>query len=458
MIGEEQQILVEVGEYSFCLALNEVLSIIPPPQMIRLPATRGAFTRAFKYQDELGATVSVRHQLELPEREDMSSGQILLGRINGRLAGFWFDKVDRILRIGSDCEQVDSEFYRLLPNDSILSLISVNGRIVPQVSLAGMIRFTNAEEFKRWYQEDIKAIENAILVKQWANEQELQQKAEQDTGITDAEIISLEEVYQLLDAADEVEAASIISSEALPGEQEPESLPVEQREEANKELAETVVEDSETEELVSTQEAGSDAVEPELTEETSSLDVEETAPVTEPEAISNLALPVEGSDDETSHQAIVNRIAQQQLEAESDLSAEEPQEDVVLPDARFKLEKKRERMKQRMNEGRRTRLSDFQIIKVSEAFITRIKRRTLKPLLRGSVLSILLLCINGTTQFIQQRPEPIQQLGQIIQQRPFEWPPLQKWLASEMPIFYRLSISFEYLQADAPVTVDKPEA
>lgn len=370
-IGQEQQILVEVGDYEFCIDLDEVLSIANPPPMVRLPSARGAFVRAFKYQDELGAAVSMRVKFDLPERQDMKSGQMLMGRLNGRLAGFWFDKVSQILKIGDGAEWYPIPKDLEVPGQEFDGFILYQDRLIPHTSLPGLLAFEQAQAWRQFVDVDKRRLEEKLIraakAASAAAEAEAARRVEISLPGPD-ELIPLEELYALMD-----EAGVHVESDV------------------------TADQDTEVVEAESGQAGSSEE------------------PVAEPEEEPlPLAVPV-GLDIETEESVA----ATNQLTVGESTSVDEPSEpaeqDVSPPsgedtDAMFSLERKRDDIRKRMDPDGDANLGDYSIIKVDDKSLFGRLRRWLRRLIL--VVLLLALVAAGTTLVAYQgeRQLPLDEL------------------------------------------------
>lgn len=400
-IGQEQQILVEVGALEFCIDLNEVLSIINPPKMARLPAARGAFTRAFKYQDELGAAVSMRLKFEMDEREDLQSGQLLLGRLNERLAGFWFDKVIGILKQGDELK-VYEDFDQLgLPSPEIDQLFVYKQRLLPHVTMSGLLSFQKAAEWIQWLNTEKPELERRLQAEAQAQIDALNEQKAQDelARLKQQEElpprpVEVEEIYALMDEAgivnasretEESDAEIISESELTIGVSDnsasqlidvPGSL-------ANVELEPVVDGGAEIESAVET------------TEEKPQHEQESEFDCSLP-----LAVPV--SSDVTS--PVTNGLIQTEA-AEEQIS--EVAEDEAQDDARFSLEKKSQAYRQRMDAEQDVELTDYQIIKVGDKGLIRRLRRWLRRLFLLFLLLLLTAAAMAGKEYLQLHGNPV---------------------------------------------------
>ena len=388
-IGQEQQILVEVGTLEFCVDLNEVLSIITPPKMVRLPGARGAFIRAFKYLDELGAAVSMRVTFELEEREDMQSGQILLGRLNGRLAGFWFDKVVSILKLGDKLSVYEPQQALDLPCPDIDQLFVYQHRIIPHISLAALLRFKQAADWKQWLQTDKPLLEHRLL------EAEVEASALADAAAAEAEAeaqpdvqhappaipaMELDELYALMDAAG-VRAEPVAKQlDSLSGE----------------DVSVTSIVD----ETIPDTELESDPVAPDepLQADEPAQEQEESMPSMPPEPA--LAVPVSPSNDN----ALSRGMAQ--------IAAGVPDEDIAVSDvdtedALFSLERKGAAYRQRMDAEQAVELADFQIIKVGEKGLVRRLRRATRRLFSWLLIGMFLALTLVVVEYVEAQGDPL---------------------------------------------------
>lgn len=395
MIGEEQLILVEVGEYSFCLPLNEVLSIIIPPKMARVPAERGAFIRTFKHHGELGSAVSIRHQLGLPEREDITSGQLLLGRMNGRLAGFWFDKVDRLLYLGRNCKKLSNK-YSTDFNDGITSLISLKGTVVPQTTLDGLIFFKDSNGFKEWYSSKRVEIQESLSQDGWGDD---------DT---------------------EKEGSAVARFKHLTGE----DLKADEADEEPEEDIDSNIDEQE-------QEVVEAPVEEDASEEATSTEQDITTAEEEQAQTELVEIPIqEEQDDEAKEQ-----------------KPDEKEEE--KPDTRFALEGKRKKRTPRISSAMKNLFSKFQRINISEASWTRFKRRVIKPGITIIMILLIASILNGAFQYSDKRTEQLDKLVEMATEQPRNWNKLRETLVTEMKAFYELSLSLEHITETKPQSESK---
>jgi hypothetical protein len=412
-IGQEQQILVEVGEFEFCVDLDEVLSIINPPNMVRLPSARGAFIRAFKYQDELGAAVSMRVKFGLPEREDMKGGQLLLGRLNGRLAGFWFDRVSQILKVGDGAEWYPVPANVTLPTPEFDTFIRYHERLIPHTNLLGLLRFDQAEAWKQWVAEEKPRLEaRAQAAEREEAEAEAQAEARSTPAPSSLEIseplISLEEFYQLMDEAgvDESEEFAVPEPPVVevPGE-----------------LGEPP---PQVEGLQMTEIAIAEALEP----RSEAQEEEESSPP--------LAVPVNPPEPEVPAQGLQVTpeeeeeapVAPPTVEVESAPSGE---------DATFSLERKRDDIRKRMNPEGDANLGDYSIIKVGDNGLFRWLRRWLRRLFVVAFLaSVAYIAVMGT-QYQQQHKLTLEQFWIHTPDGETDWGATRKAVQKELVRFGR---------------------
>lgn len=389
-IGQEQQILVEVGAMEFCIDLNEVISIITPPKMVRLPAARGAFTRAFKYLDELGAAVSVRAKFELEERQDLQSGQLLLGRINERLAGFWFDRVVGIHKLGDDMQVYDDTPQLQLPVSEVDQLFVYKQRLIPHISLSGLLRFNQATEWKQWLETEKPELERRMREAELAEQARLDaQKAEKEkleparqAPLQKPAPLTLEELYLLMDEAGVVVTAS---SESVEYQAARESIP--ESADVTVIAAEAVVTDSPVVEEVSVTEvetAAGIAPQPSGDEAGTTSDVDQHY---------SLAVPVTGEEKASATGQVEDEPAESRTA--------EPEGDAL-----FALEKKSEAYRQRMDAEQQVDLTDYQIIKVGDRGLIRWLRRWMRRLLMGSLLLLLVMLTVVTYDYVGLYGDP----------------------------------------------------
>ncbi|MDH5183847.1 MAG: chemotaxis protein CheW [Gammaproteobacteria bacterium] len=407
-IGQEQQILVEVGALEFCIDLNEVLSIINPPKMVRLPAARGAFTRAFKYQDELGAAVSMRAKFELDERQDMQSGQLLLGRINDRLAGFWFDKVVGILKLGDDIQVYEDIDHLSLPSPEIDQLFIYKQRLIPHISLSGLLRFEQPAELKQWLKIDKPELERLLqeaaqarvdALNKQKNEEELAKRKAFDDAPPAA--MALEEFYALMDEA----GVGIGLGEEAVFESE--------------QVVESELSTSENMVVASVPEAvaGPESLpEPEAGVEIEPVDGlaadRNNSPVEEPAAVPDnevpLAIPVSAEPDATVIQHLLQTQIQATEESEAKSTQNQPQDDAM-----FALEKKGAAYRQRMDAEQELDLTEYQIIKVGDHGLIRRLRRWLRRLILSFFLLGLVVAGMAGVEYVELHGNPVERV--IIQ-------------------------------------------
>lgn len=402
-IGQEQQILVEVGEFEFCIDLDEVISIINPPKMVRLPSARGAFIRAFKYQDELGAAVSMRVKFAQPERTDMQTGQILLGRLNGRLAGFWFDKVTQILKLGDGAEWYPIPAGEQLPTPEFDTFVRYRDRLIPHTSLMGLLRFEQAEAWKQWVAEHKPRLEAGILAaEQEAAEAEARAREAARAAATPAmpvsesiePLITMEEFYALMDEA------GVGEVEPEPGEPE-----VQEAEEV----------------LIPEQ------------EETETVEAEEESPLP-------LAVPVNPPEEEPDTEAQNQLTVSEPQETESESVAEPeptPEREASGEDAMFSLERKRDKIRKRMNPESDANLGDYSIIKVGDKSLLRWLRRWLRRLVWMLLLAAVVFVGVQGVQYQQQRGLGMEQLWVRNPTGETDWPATRQAVEKELVQFGR---------------------
>lgn len=386
-IGQEQQILVEVGALEFCIDLNEVLSIISPPQMVRLPAARGSFTRAFKYLDELGAAVSIRAKFELHERQDMQSGQLLLSRINERLAGFWFDKIVGILKVGDDL-QVYEDFEGLKRPSPVLDQLFVyKQRLIPHVALFGLLHFEQASEWKHWAEIDKPELERLLREAEQARldeeagiklAKELANRGQKDIP---PQPMDVDELYELMDDA---------GVEAETGEKELSTAEYTPDIEAARSVA-AVDSPDVVEEVVQVpdSQAGLDPT-ADPTGDAQNAHIEEPEPDTD------------SNTDATVTYGLMQTSTTEGPEARDNGDASELQEDAL-----FSLERKSEALRQRMDSEQEVDLSEYQIIKVGDKGLLKGLRRWLRRLVLISLLMVLAAVSMVGVEYVNLHGNPI---------------------------------------------------
>lgn len=389
-IGQEQQILVEVGALEFCIDLNEVLSIISPPKMVRLPAARGSFTRAFKYLDELGAAVSIRAKFELDERQDMQSGQLLLSRINERLAGFWFDKIVGILKVGDDL-QVYEDFEGLnRPSPVLDQLFVYKQRLIPHVTLFGLLHFEQASEWKHWAEIDkpelerlLREAEQALLDEETGIKlaKELANRGQEDIP---PQPMDVDELYELMDDA---------GVEAGAGEKELSTAEYTPDVEAARSVA-SVDSPDVVEEVV--QGADSQAGLDPTAEPTGDA---QNAHIEEPEQ------DTDSNTDATVTYGLMQTSTTEEPEARDNGNVNELQEDAL-----FSLERKNEALRQRMDSEQEVDLSEYQIIKVGDKGLLKGLRRWLRRLVLISLLMVLAAVSMVGVEYVNLHGNPIDRI------------------------------------------------
>lgn len=398
-IGQEQQILVEVGELEFCIDLNEVLSIISPPKMVRLPAARGAFTRAFKYLDELGAAVSMRAKFELDEREDMQSGQLLLGRINERLAGFWFDKVVGIHKLGEDMHVYDDMHKLRLPVSEIDQLFVYKQRLIPHITLSGLLRFEQASEWKQWLQTEKLEIEHALSEAKLAEQARIdaikEHKAAEESAreakhqeLPPSRPLLVEELYALMDEAG---IGPVIN--------EPEPLEAE--------AGVTNGPGGEAETAFETQTSTEAAASVEDAVELSPLEPQPQETATSPDSDEDQALSLAVPVDPEPVNSLIHNLVESHSETASETEADEDQSE---DDAIFALEKKSEAYRQRMDAEQQVELKEYQIIKVGDRGWRRWLRRWLRRLLLTGLLLLLLMLAVVSNDYVRLYGDPVERV------------------------------------------------
>jgi chemotaxis signal transduction protein len=413
-IGQEQQILVEVGEYRFCIDLDEVLSIINPPKMVRLPSTRGAFIRAFKYQDELGAAVSMRVKFGLSERENMQSGQILLGRLNGRLAGFWFDKVLQILKIGDGAEWFPVPAKVSLPTAEFDGFVRYREHLIPHTSLLGLLRFDQAEAWRKWLATEMPRLEAGVLEEEVAGEAPTQAPAE---SLPEEPQLTMEEFYALMDEAGVVDSAEFEVTEPPPPAVE---LPEEAAETPHVDGLQMAEMDFEEE-----FEKGEAAE-----QESPPLAVPVTPPEPEPEA------PIHGLQVTTGTE---EEVPVEEAPAEEARGSGE--------DAMFSLERKRDDIRKRMNPEGDANLGDYSIIKVGDKGLFRWLRRWLRRLFLVAFLAAIAYIAVMGTQYQQQQKLTLEQFWIHTPDGDTDWDATRKAVQKELGRFGRfLKRSLKVLQ------------
>ena len=396
-IGQEQQILVEVGALEFCIDLNEVISIINPPKMVRLPAARGAFTRAFKYLDELGAAVSVRAKFELDERQDLQSGQLLLGRINERLAGFWFDKVVGIHKLGDDMQVYEDIQQLHLPVHEIDQLFVYKQRLIPHISLSGLLRFEQASAWKQWLETEKPEIERKLREAEQAEqarlEEQKQQKAEEElvrqAPMETPSSLSVEALYALMDEAGVVPTQTTMTE---PEEAVADTAP---------DLQEAIESQIEAPEEAVTAESHMDEAELAIPSPSPEDDVSETIDAKTDSGYS-LAVPVASV---ANHSVSSDKQASIQEERETETAAGEGEDDAL-----FALEKKSEAYRQRMDAEQQVDLTEYQIIKVGDRGLIRLLRRWLRRLVWAGLLLVLVMLSVVTNDYVRQYGDPLERV------------------------------------------------
>lgn len=85
-----------VTPYRFCLPAVEVVSIITPPRLTRLPFSAADVPGVFRYQGEIATCYDLRCKFSLPPRPVDQPGRLLLGRDDGVLLAFLVDEVSDI--------------------------------------------------------------------------------------------------------------------------------------------------------------------------------------------------------------------------------------------------------------------------------------------------------------------------------------------------------------------------
>lgn len=96
--GHGNVLCFSVAPYHFCLPAIEVVSIIMPPRLTRLPFSPADVPGIFEYLGEIATCFDLRRKFSLPSRADRESGRLLLGRDEGALLAFLVDKVSDIRR------------------------------------------------------------------------------------------------------------------------------------------------------------------------------------------------------------------------------------------------------------------------------------------------------------------------------------------------------------------------
>lgn len=147
---EQQYLLFRVGEILACFNLAETLSVINPPKMIRLQSARGSIIRAFRHQDELGAVVSMQIKFGQPEQKDYSAGKLILGRINGRLAGFWVDEVLGITRLSDPIEVEDEQLAQEIDHAAIDKVVVHREQRYLHLAMQPFMQFENPQQILQW--------------------------------------------------------------------------------------------------------------------------------------------------------------------------------------------------------------------------------------------------------------------------------------------------------------------
>ncbi|MBD3669780.1 MAG: chemotaxis protein CheW [Gammaproteobacteria bacterium] len=410
-IGRDQQILVELGEYQFCVDLDEVISIIQPPKMVRLPSARGAFIRAFKYQDELGAAVSMRVKLDLPEREDMSSGQILLGRLNGRLAGFWFDHVNSILRIGDGAEWYHPSEGSGLPGDEFDTFVNHQGRLIPHSSLMGLIRFQHAESFKRWWEQDKPQLEARLHQdEEGQGTENISTEAVKSAAATasldvstpmdgyEGPLISLDEFYDLMDEAG-IDADDKSSPAPQEEPQSQESLKEIPPPEINSDEinSDEIEDEAQRHDVTPADETHEDPVQIQQGEK-------DIASMDQPPTENPLAVAIMPAD---SREAFIQALDEVAEDPDDDGIKENNKED---SDALFKLERKREKFRKRLEQRGEANPVDYSIIKVSgKSLLRKLRKWSMRTLLLLLLLSGAAIGYSGY-HYIQQNGSPLERV------------------------------------------------
>jgi len=127
-----------VSPYHFCLPAVEVVSIITPPRLTRLPFSAADVSGVFRYQGEIATCYDLRHKFSLPPRRADQQGRLLLGRDDGALLAFLVDEV-------SDIRPSETLDWRTVPlpavGERVVSGCYLDGRtIILATSIRGLHR------------------------------------------------------------------------------------------------------------------------------------------------------------------------------------------------------------------------------------------------------------------------------------------------------------------------------
>jgi len=149
---EQQYLLFRVGELQACFDLAETLSVINLPKMIRLQSARGSIIRAFRHQDELGALVSMRMKFGQEEQRDFTQGKLVLGRVHGRLVGFWVDELLGITRLSDQVQTEDEGMEKDFDAGAINRVVVYREQRYLHLVMQPFLLFENPRQLTEWLQ------------------------------------------------------------------------------------------------------------------------------------------------------------------------------------------------------------------------------------------------------------------------------------------------------------------
>lgn len=94
-----QLLLFTIEDSLFCCPSSQVLTLIAPPPLTRIPFMPDFARGAFDYQGHTASVISLRHKLHFTDAQDRTDGVVLLSPLGQRIAGFWIDAVDEVVDV-----------------------------------------------------------------------------------------------------------------------------------------------------------------------------------------------------------------------------------------------------------------------------------------------------------------------------------------------------------------------